>query len=143
MSLNTAQQWVRDFHEKFACRIGNWGHPQIAEKELRAKLLREEFEEFLEAIALKATEDGFEPTGEDENLEDAVDALGDMLYLILGTAVAWGVNLDPILEVIHGANMRKERGGRRADGKILKPPGWEAPDIAATLRAQKRKYGNR
>jgi hypothetical protein len=30
--------------------------------------------------------------------------------------------------------MAKEGGGAREDGKILKPPGWVAPDIAGVLR---------
>lgn len=130
MSLHTAQQMVRDFHEKFRCPIGNWGHPKFSDNELRVKLITEEYEELLKAI-------------ETEDFEEAIDALGDLLYLILGTAVTWGVNLDPFFEAIHGANMRKSLGARRGDGKIQKPRGWKPPEIGEILKAQKRKFSSR
>lgn len=33
--------------------------------------------------------------------------------------------------------MKKFGGGKRADGKFLKPEGWKHPDIGAELEKQK------
>lgn len=42
--------------------------------------------------------------------------------------------MDRVFAEVHRSNMTKEGGGKRADGKILKGPGYESPDIAAVLR---------
>jgi hypothetical protein len=42
-----------------------------------------------------------------------------------------GMPLEAMTEAIHQANLRKQIDGkvvRRADGKILKPEGWQAAD---------------
>ena len=58
------------------------------------------------------------------------DALVDAIYYICDTAVRHGMNLDPLFEIVHSANMGKVVDGkviRRDDGKILKPAGWVDP----------------
>lgn len=47
------------------------------------------------------------------------------------------IDLPDVWEAVQAANMAKEGGGTREDGKILKPPGWQAPDIAGILADQK------
>ena len=42
----------------------------------------------------------------------------------------------PIWNLIHKSNMAKKGGGKRGDGKSLKPKGWEPPDIASEIRRQ-------
>lgn len=66
------------------------------------------------------------------------DALVDAWYYSLNAAAKKGINLSRIFDVVHGANMAKrdpETGQflRRTDGKIMKPKGWQAPDINAEL----------
>jgi predicted HAD superfamily Cof-like phosphohydrolase len=36
---------------------------------------------------------------------------------------------------VHRANLAKAGGPRRADGKLLKPPGWQPADVTAVLKA--------
>lgn len=61
--------------------------------------------------------------------------LADVVYVAYGTAWAFGIDLDLALEEIHAAAMRKmDAGHRRADGKITKPPGFVAPDMAAATQ---------
>jgi len=62
---------------------------------------------------------------------DQADALVDAIYYICDCAVRHGMNLDPLFEIVHSANMKKVVNGkviRRPDGKILKPEGWEKPE---------------
>jgi predicted HAD superfamily Cof-like phosphohydrolase len=69
-------------------------------------------------------------------LEKLADALGNLLYVVFGTAVECGIDIEPIVDEIHKSNMTKDGGGLRADGKVLKGPGYVAPDIAAVIRKQ-------
>lgn len=57
-----------------------------------------------------------------------VDALVDLLYVTLGTAVEMGVDLAPFFEAVHAANMQKQPAPD--GGKGVKPEGWTAPDLA-------------
>jgi len=70
-----------------------------------------------------------------KDLVEIADALGDKLYILLGTIIAHGMQ-DVIVDVfneIHRSNMTKlEPDGkvrRREDGKILKPETYERPNL--------------
>ena len=122
--MYAAQMKVRRFHEVFGCkRQDKPGHLGGKEQILRLQLIREELEELDSAMAAF-------------DMEAIADGIGDLLYVVLGTAVAYGINIDPIFEAIHNANMAKLGGGMRPDGKILKPEGWQPPDIRSLLIAQ-------
>lgn len=81
-----------------------------------------------------------------KNVTEQADALVDAIYYICDFAVRNGINLDPIFEIVHGANMQKVVDGkviRREDGKILKPEGWEdpAPKLEAEMKRQQNEGG--
>ncbi len=62
----------------------------------------------------------------------------DVIVTVLGTMAEYGIPFDAVWDAVHASNMAK-RGPdgevyRREDGKIVKPPGWQAPDIAGLLR---------
>jgi predicted HAD superfamily Cof-like phosphohydrolase len=67
------------------------------------------------------------------------DALIDMWYYALNESAKHGIDLSKIFEVVHDANMKKrdpETGKfilRDGDKKIIKPVGWQEPDIEAAL----------
>lgn len=67
---------------------------------------------------------------------EVVDGAIDLIYVLLGLLIACGVDPRPIWDAVHASNMAKEGGETRADGKVLKPPGWTAPDVAGLLRKQ-------
>jgi predicted HAD superfamily Cof-like phosphohydrolase len=89
---------------------------------LRFNLMAEENVEYLEACTSGDT-------------VEIADALGDMLYILLGTALEHGMQdyLKRIFAEIHSSNMSKmgEDGKpiRREDGKILKGPNYFRPNI--------------
>ena len=81
-----------------------------------------------------------------QTVVEQADALVDAIYYICDFAVRHGVDLDPLFEIVHAANMQKVVNGkaiRRADGKILKPEGWEdpAPKLAREMARQAREGG--
>lgn len=97
--------------------------PGDKERDLRIELLKEEFNEYLEAEY-------------NNDLVGIADALSDMSVIISGNAVSYGIDLDAVNDEVMRSNMAKIVNGkviRREDGKILKPEGWTAPNIAGVL----------
>lgn len=116
---------VRDFHIAFGQLVGEKPNlPDENERHLRKVLLQEEFNEYLDAE-------------KDNDIIEIADALADIIYIACGTAVAYGIPLDKIFDEVHRSNMAKLVDGkvlRREDGKIQKPLGWTAPDIAGVMK---------
>lgn len=89
----------------------------------RVRKVLEEVEELLAAVAVG-------------DLHGIADGAVDATYVIIGLAQRYGIDLRPVWDEVHAANMRKVGGGVTADGRILKPDGWEPPDVAGVLAAQ-------
>jgi len=93
------------------------------------------------AFIRQMVNDEMEELEESKNVTEQADALVDAIYYICDFAVRNGINLDPLFDIVHGANMQKVVNGkviRRDDGKILKPEGWEdpAPKLNAEMARQ-------
>ncbi len=55
--------------------------------------------------------------------EEIAQELADLVYVAYGTALAYGVDLDAVIEEVHRANMSKARRRRTTivrDGKAVK-----------------------
>ena len=97
-------------------------NPEV--NELLARLIREELGELVCAQG-----------GND--LVGIADALGDLLYVIYGAAVSYGIDMEPITNEIHRSNMTKIEGAEiRKDGKILKGPHYKPPKLRRILLEQ-------
>ena len=116
--------WYRDvkaFHEKFGCYIASKpGFPSAEVTKLRTDLFLEEVKELTEAMKR-------------EDIVETADAFADLIYVTVGWALACGIPLDKVWEEVQKSNMLKDGGATRADGKILKPEGWVAPDIKSII----------
>ena len=71
--------------------------------------------------------------------EDDVDALIDILVVTIGALHSIGVDIEGAWKEVHGSNMTKidpttGKVIRREDGKILKPEGWQPPNLKQYLR---------
>ena len=64
------------------------------------------------------------------NLVKIADNCCDAHYVISGTAIEFGIPEDEVYAIVHAANMAKQGGPKRDDGKSLRPEGWRAPDEA-------------
>lgn len=118
-----AQAQVKEFHEVFSLGAPSTLEPNGFPAELRIRLIEEEAAEF--AVAARSGD-----------VVGTIDALCDLLYVTYGAAVALGVDIKPFFDEVHRSNMAKVGGARRADGKWLKPAGWQPPDLAGILAAR-------
>lgn len=133
---HAVQRDVEDFHRALDVPIG--GSPAIRRPGFRASLIAEEVQETLEAITgervwIQFSDD--EEASDARDLVAAIDGMCDILCVVYGTAVEFGVDLAPFWDEVHRTNMAKQGGPVRADGKRLKPEGWQPPDIAGILAA--------
>lgn len=94
--------------------------------ELRFNLMKEENEEYLEAV-------------QNNDLIEVADALGDMLYILCGTILEHGLQhkIEEVFDEIQKSNMSKlgEDGKPiyREDGKVMKGPNYFKPDFSKIL----------
>ena len=121
--MNSQQRMVEAFHRRFGVFTrSSPGLVDEATRELRIRLIREELGEF-------------EKAANDKNLIKIADALADLLYVIYGTGVSYGIDLEPIFREIHESNMSKGDPSilRAPNGKILKAKNWRPPDLQLIL----------
>jgi Phosphoribosyl-ATP pyrophosphohydrolase len=106
--------------------------PGIRNPQLNADLILEEARETAESITGRKVKVEVldEPSKRPRSLVGAIDGLCDQLATIYGAAITFGVDLAPFWAEVNRTNMAKQGGPTRQDGKQLKPPGWEPPDLA-------------
>ena len=119
---------VKEFHTAFG--IGHSENPRADLGEtknlLRFNLMKEENEEYLEAV-------------QNNDLVEIADALGDMLYILCGTIMEHGLQhkIEEVFDEIQRSNMSKlGEGGQpiyREDGKVMKGPNYFKPDFTKIL----------
>jgi predicted HAD superfamily Cof-like phosphohydrolase len=94
---------------------------------LRVDLLEEEVAEFRQA-------------SQEGDVVAIADALGDIAYVLYGTALTYGINLDAVIAEVHRSNMSKlDTDGKpilRGDGKVLKPATYSPPELRRVLGSQ-------
>ena len=87
---------------------------------LRYDLIREELEEFKEAISKK-------------DIKEVADALTDILYVTYGAGHAFGINLDKCFQEVQSSNMSKLGDDGKPifndKGKVMKGPNYFKPDL--------------
>lgn len=126
---------VRQFHAKFGLTTYQWHagqKPQMLDgptSDFRIKFMQEELNEFGDALV-------------EGDMAKAADALADLVYVALGTAHMMRVPFDAIWAEVQRANMAKVRATgaddplsiRKNSLDVVKPPGWQPPDVAKVLR---------
>ncbi len=122
--MNDAQKMVKEFHEQFDIHVAPTpSAPDEATQALRNRLIQEEFEEFQEAMQSK-------------DLPDMAKELADILYVVYGTAVSLGIDMEPVFKEVHRSNMSKVGGYKREDGKWIKPPTYSPASLKTILENQ-------
>ena len=117
---------VKKFMETFGQEVNTKaGFPSDKIVELRYKLIKEELDEFEEAIKSK-------------NLKEVADSLTDILYVTYGAGHAFGINLDSCFEEVQKSNMSKAgKDGKpiyNKDGKVMKGPYYFEPDLEKFIK---------
>lgn len=97
--------------------------PDLAD--LYLSLVKEELNELAHAI-----------TAEDPVAE--ADGIADSVWVLIGYALARGINFDCVWAEVTRSNLDKihpdGRVHKNAQGKVQKPANWTGPDIAPCLR---------
>lgn len=120
---------VEDFHKEFNININTVPCiPDEKDQVLRVKLIQEELTELAEAF-------------KNNDVVEVADALGDLMYVVLGAAVTCGINIEPIFMEIHRSNMTKKGGYKNEDGKWVKPTTYEPAKLLPILERQGYKHG--
>lgn len=128
MELQEVIEAVGTFHDAFG--IENNHTPTVdltpQDIDLRFNLMKEENEEYLEAV-------------QNNDLVEIADALGDMMYILCGTIIEHGLQhkIEEVFDEIQRSNMSKlgENGKPiyREDGKVMKGPNYFKPDFSKIL----------
>lgn len=143
--MTDVQKALEDFHIAFNhVKNATPTVPSPETKALRLKLLKEEYEELVEAI-------------ENDDLAEILHEAVDLVYVAVGVTTSYGLPFNAGFEEIHQANMRKQvpcsrcHNGinllqvcqtcngtgkvaiRSAEGKTLKPPGWKPADMGKVI----------
>lgn len=116
---------VREWHETFHMPIlDKPDMPPLDRRHLRINLIKEEATEFHFAV-------------DSEDLVEVADALADLLYVVYGAALEFGIPINTVFQEVHRSNMSKldEEGNPiyREDGKVLKGPLYTPPNIKTIL----------
>lgn len=79
------------------------------------------------------------PADDTELCAEQVDAAVDIYYYLQDAMVRTGINMSRVFNIVHEANMKKIENGvkLREDGKILKPAGWQPPNVVEEIKYQK------
>ena len=120
---------VKLFHTTYGLGVSTEMKADLGKlkNELRFNLMKEENEEYLEAV-------------ENNDIVEIADALGDMLYILCGTILEHGLQhkIEEVFDEIQRSNMSKlgEDGKPiyREDGKVMKGPNYFKPNFEEILK---------
>jgi len=117
---------VAKFHHAF-------GHPVLWQlslpsqkrRDLRSDLISEEANELIKAI-------------EDNDLTEIADGCADLIYVVIGTCLEYGIPLDLVWKEVQRSNMAKLGSDGKpltnsVTGKTMKPADWQPPAIKELL----------
>ena len=97
--MNTNFRKVYDFNKCFGVPVSDTPEKNVFDEKpdlvkLRFSLIHEEVNELEDAIKTK-------------NFTEVVDALSDILYVVYGAGVSFGIDLDKAFDIVHDSNMSK------------------------------------
>lgn len=113
-------EMLKEFHNAYGCSVGDTDFQFADRVHLREKLIHEEYQEVREAFSLK-------------DKANLLKELCDLVYVCVGTAVAFGMDFDGGFRAVHESNMSKlgldGRPIRNDIGKVLKGENYLPPDM--------------
>jgi predicted HAD superfamily Cof-like phosphohydrolase len=122
--MTREQRMVQEFHRAFNLTVAEVPTiPNEAIRQLHLGLIREEFGELMDALA-KA------------DLLATAKELADLLYVVYATAVACGIDLEPVVHAVHRVNMRQIRRVDRPTCGQPKPARESPPDLPSIITRQ-------
>ncbi len=131
--MESVETSLREFHRAYGLVINEEPvdfdystHERLAPLwMLRKNLCEEEWQEFIYALR-------------SDSLVNLADAICDLVYVLVGTAVSFGIPFDHCFTEVHRSNMSKLGADgkpvvRESDGKILKGENYSPPNLKRVI----------
>lgn len=122
---------VFEFHHKFGLSIAApWNDLKVWQR--RMGLIMEEYKELFQdwRDLRELLEKGEDPP--DELIANILKELCDVLYVVRGAGIDFGLPMPQAFAAVHESNMSKT--GKISDGKLGKGTGYRPPDIRGLLK---------
>lgn len=141
MQINKWIEYVQNFHKAFHHPIPTlhkgldflYKRDTVNLINLRESLITEEYTELVGALVKAKAYSLYDQEIPLETKTDILDAITDLIYVSIGTAIDFGFDLEGAFEEVQQSNMSKldEEGNPiyRKDGKILKGKNFKLPDL--------------
>jgi NTP pyrophosphatase (non-canonical NTP hydrolase) len=113
---------VREFMTKNLQHIGTNPFGPVPNEVviLRMRLMAEELGEVIAAM-------------HEKNTIQIADGLADLLYVVVGTAIAYGIPINEVFDEVHASNMTKPRLDKHNKGGKVQKGGFRPPQIERIL----------
>lgn len=129
---------VREFHAKFQHPYPPYVRMPMDERQLefRLRLIHEEYGEVADAVQDILTHIRTAALYSPTPVEHLAKELADLLYVTVGTAVAFGIPINDVFAEVHRSNMTKDQGNLTDAGtfKPVKGPGYSEANLKRILQ---------
>ena len=130
--LEQARQFREVFSQESLPNISRYGFIKKQLWDMQTRLVREEATEFL-----TAADECFADPENPKAREEVVKELSDLVFVCYQFAAAFNIDLDKAMTLVFESNLSKldEQGKPiyRDDGKVLKGPNYQPPNLANCL----------
>jgi len=127
--LEQARQFREVFQQESLDNISRYGFIKKKLWDMQVGLITEEAREFLDAA-----DEVFADPENQETRNELLKELSDLVFVCYQFAAAFNLDLDKAMDLVTESNLSKldEQGNAifRADGKVLKGPNYQPPDLA-------------
>ena len=120
---------VKEFHQKVKLAVDEPFSRELLE--FRMKLIFEEVQELAD-VALRL-EGNLDQGEQYVMLQDFLQEMCDVVYVIKGTALSFGMDFDKAFDLVHQANMSKYPFTKSENGKVLKGDNYQPPVLEECL----------
>ena len=137
--LEQARKFREEFGQEILPNISRYGFIKKQLWDMQTRLVREEASEFLVAV-----DECFADPENTKTREEVVKELSDLVFVCYQFAAAYGIDLDKAMTLVFESNLSKldEQGNPiyREDGKVLKGPNYQPPNLADCLPKPQLNY---
>jgi predicted HAD superfamily Cof-like phosphohydrolase len=130
--LEQARKFREVFNQECLPNISRYGFIKKQLWDMQTRLIREEAGEFL-----VAADECFADPEDTKRREEVVKELSDLVFVCYQFAATYNIDLDKAMTLVFESNLSKldEQGKPiyREDGKVLKGPNYQPPDLSECL----------
>ena len=137
--LEEARSFRETFGQEMLPNISHYGFIKKKLWSMQLDLIREEASEFL-----VAADEVYADPENNKRRSELLKELSDLVFVCYQFAAAYGLDLDAALRRVYESNMSKlDEDGKviyRADGKVLKGPNYEPPNLDGLFPSSNSHY---